>query len=131
MTGMSAADVELLRQAWAAFARGDTEAATKVLDPDVRWYGADDEEQEGGCHSREEALAFIRRSLVDGVTAELLDIRDAGEHIVVIIQSHTPPEWGEQRDPHGEVVTVRNGMVVEMVVHPTVDDALAAVGQPS
>lgn len=57
--------------------------------------------------------------LVDGVTAEPLDFRDAGDRIVVVLQTHTPPEWGEQPEPHGELVTVRDGKVTEMIVYPT------------
>ena len=34
----------------------------------------------------------------------------------------------KRQEPHGEVVTVRNGRVVEMVVYPNVDEALAAAG---
>jgi ketosteroid isomerase-like protein len=125
---MAAADVELLRRAWAAFARGDVEAATDVLDPQVRWYGSDAEPPDDGCHNRDEALAFVRRALDDGVTAEALEFRDAGDRVVVVLQRHQPPEWGERPAPHGEVVTVRNGKVVEMVVYPNVDEALAAAG---
>ena len=40
---MAASDVALLRRAWDAFARGDIDAATEVLDPQVRWHGAGDE----------------------------------------------------------------------------------------
>ena len=113
--------------------RGDVEAATDVLDPQVRWYGSDAEAPDDGCHNRDDALAFIRRALDDGVTAEALEFRDAGDRIVVVLQRHQPPEWGERPEPHGEVVTVRNGRVVEMVdVYPNVDEALAAVGlQPA
>ncbi len=64
----------------------------------------------------------------DGVTAEPLDFRDAGERVVVVLQTHTPPKWGDQPEPHGEVVTVRDGKVIEMVVYPTVDEALRAAG---
>jgi ketosteroid isomerase-like protein len=123
---VSASDIELLRGAWAAFERGEIETATRVLDPDVRWYGAGAPDAEGACHSREQARTFIRRALEDGVSTELLDIRDAGEHrLVLILHAHVPPEWGE-RGPHGEVVTVRDGKVTEMVVYPTVEDALTA-----
>ena len=31
-------------------------------------------------------------------------------------------------EPHGEVITVRDGRIAEMVIYPTVQDALAAVG---
>jgi hypothetical protein len=99
-----------------------------VLDPQVRWYGAGDPDHEGACHDRDQALAFIRRSVDDGVTAELLDIRDAGARLVAVIQAHNPPQWDQPRGPHGELITVRDGKVTEMVVYPTVEDALAAAG---
>jgi len=76
---MAASDIELLRHAWEAFARGDLNAATDVLDPHVRWYGAGDPDAEGACRNRDDALAFIQRALADGVTAEPLDFRDAGD----------------------------------------------------
>jgi ketosteroid isomerase-like protein len=125
---MATSDVELLRRAWEAFARGDLDGATDVLDSAVRWYGAEDPDAEGACHNRDDALAFIQRALADGVTAEPLDFRDAGDRIVVVLQTHTPLEWGEQPAPHGEIVTVRDGKVTEMVVYPTVDEALVAAG---
>jgi len=125
---MAAGDVELVRRTWEAFARGDLDAATEVLHPQVRWYGAGDPDAEGACHNRPEALAFIRRSLADGVTADALDFHDAGDRVVVLVQTRQPPEWGEHSEPHGEVVTVHDGKVTEIVVYPTVDEALTAAG---
>jgi ketosteroid isomerase-like protein len=123
---MAAGDLELLRRGWDAVARGDLEAVAEILHPDVRWYGAGEHDDPGGCHNRGEALAFIRRALADGVTSELLDVRDAGGRVVAILQTHAPAEWCEGRGPHGEIVTIRDGRVVEMVVYPTVDEALVA-----
>jgi ketosteroid isomerase-like protein len=119
-------DLELLCGAWEAFAAGDLEAATAALDPQVRWFAADEPDADGTCHNRAEALAFIRRARSDGVSAELLGLREVGDRIVSIIQTHMPPDWGDQPPPHGEVVTVRNGKIVEIVVYPTVDEALHA-----
>ena len=62
------------------------------------------------------------------MTAEPLDFRDAGDRVVVLLHTHTSPEWGDQPEPHGELVTVRGGKVTEMVVYPTVDEALVAAG---
>lgn len=121
---MAAGDLELLRRGWDAVARGDLEAVAEILHPDVRWYGAGERDEPGGCHSRGEALAFIRRALDEGVTSELLDVRATGDRVVAIPQTHAAD--GEARGPHGEIVTVRDGRVVEMVVYPTVDEALAA-----
>jgi len=126
---MSGSDIELLRRGWAAFFRGDIEAASDVLDPNVRWYGAGDEDE--GCHNRDEAIAFLRQSREDGVSAELLDAREAGERVLLIVHNHTPTEWGQSDAPHGELATVRDGKVVEIVVYPSVDEAVAAAGDPT
>ena len=123
-----AQDLDLLRGAWEAFAAGDLEAATAALDPHVRWYAADEPDADGTCHNRCEALAFLRRARADGVSAELLELREVGDRIVSIIQTHIPPDWGDQPPPHGEVVTIRHGKIVEMVVYPTVEEALQAAG---
>ena len=125
---MSQNDVETLRRAWDAFTRGDVAAAADALDPDVQWYAAGEPDGEGSCHDREEATAFIRRALADGLTAELLEVRDAGDRLVAVIHTHAPPDWERSPEPHGEVVTIRDGKVTEMVVYLTVEDALAAAG---
>lgn len=117
-------DIEFLRDAWSAFARGDLHAAASVLHPDVRWYGAG--EEDGGCHNRDEAIAFLRQAREDGVAAELLDARVVGDRVLLIVEDHPPPEWEQPDGPHGELVTVRDGKVVEIVVYATVDEAVAA-----
>lgn len=124
--GMAPSDAEVLRSAWDAFTRGDVDAAVRQLHPQVRWYGAGDPDGEGACHSCGDAAAFIRRSLADGLTAELLNVRDAGDRLVAVIHTHAPPDWERGPEPHGELVTIRDGLVTEMVVYPA--DALAAAG---
>lgn len=124
---MSTSDVEVVRRAWAAVPHGDADEFRDLLAPEVRWYGAG--EAEGGCQNRDEALAFIKQARNDGVTAEAMDIRDAGARVVAIVQTRHPDEWGDQPVPHGEVITVRDGKIAEMIVYPDVDSALAAVRQ--
>ena len=116
----------LVRSAWSSFSRGDLSAAADLLDPDVRWHA--DGDPHGGCQNRDEALAFIRTTLAEGVTAEAYDLRLAGDRVVVLVRVHHPPQWGEQPEPHGEVVSVRGGRIVQIVVHPTESSALAAAG---
>lgn len=123
---MTSDQVQLLRAAWDGFARGDVEAAVSVLDPEVRWYAADEPDAEGGCRSREDAAAFIRAALAQGVTAELLDVRQAGERLVAVIHMQAPADREQSPEPHGELVTFRAGKVTEMVVYPTVEAALRA-----
>ena len=118
---MTTSDIDLVRRAWDAFSRGDVTAAAAVLKVLPRPTDGD-----GACHNRDEAAAFLRRALDDGLTAELLDLRDAGDRLVAVTHTHAPPEWERSPEPHGELITVRGGKVVEMVVYPTVEDALAA-----
>jgi len=124
---MATSDAELVRGAWAAVGRGDAEAIASVFSADVRWHGPDDPDH--GCHGREEAVDFVRRALADGVSAEATDVREAADRIVVVVQVHHAPEWGDQPEPHGEVVTVRDGEISEIVVYANVADAVRAVGQ--
>lgn len=75
-------------------------------------------------------LAFLQRSHADGVSAALLDVHPAGRRLVAVVQTHLPAEWGDQPEPHGELVTVRDGKIVEMLVYATVPEALAAAHEP-
>lgn len=120
--------IDMLRRAWEAFARGDVDGATEALDPNVRWHAVGEPDGEGACHNREAAAAFLRLALAAGLTAELLDIRDAGDRLVAVIHTHAPPEWERPPGPHGELVTVRDGKIVQMVIYATVEDALVAAG---
>ena len=125
---MAERDAELVRQLWAAVARGDVEVAVDALDADVRWYGVGD--PEGGCQNRDEARAFVRQALAEGVRAEALEVRSAGERVLVVVQTWHPAELGEQPEPHGELVTVVGGKVAEIVVFPTVADAITEARLP-
>jgi ketosteroid isomerase-like protein len=125
---MSASDVELVRRAWSAFCSGDVEAIEAVLHPRVRWYPADEPGAAEACSSREQAIAFIRAAPGAGRSADLVDVIDAGERVVLILHRRRPPGADERPEPHGEVIAVRDGAIVEMVIHWSVGEALAAAG---
>ena len=125
---MGASDVEVVRRAWEAFCGGDLEAVAAALHPSVRWYPADDPDAAEGCHDRDEAIAFIRRAPGAGLSADLVDVVDAGDRVVLILHRRRPPGADERPEPHGEVVTVRDGQITEMIIHWTVGEALAAAG---
>ena len=126
----AADDVNVVRSVWAAIALEDVHAVLAMLDPQVRWHGAGDGEHEAGCRNRDEVLAFLQRSHADGVSATLLEVHPAGKRLVAVVQTHLPAEWGNQPEPHGELVTVRDGKIVEILVYATVPDALAAAHEP-
>ena len=123
---MSEHEVELVRRGYEAFARGDLAAVEELLDPDVHWHGYDEEDPRGGCRSREQAIEFIRNALLtQDVSVEVLEIRQAGEKVLVILQA-TPKDDDGQPVPHAELVTVRNDKIASMIVYEDIDQAIAA-----
>ena len=69
---------------------------------------------------------FMRRAWERRGPAELLDVVEAGEKVVVIMRP-APDGTGEPA-PAANVSTFRDGKVVEMVHYPDPRDALAAAG---
>jgi ketosteroid isomerase-like protein len=118
----------MARRGFAAAARGDLGAVAEMLAPDVKWHGGDPE-YEGGCHNREQALAFMRAARADGRFGELVDVVDAGEKVVVIMQP--PPVEGEPQPRRANVTRFHEGQVVEMIAFETPEDALAHAGLSS
>ncbi len=118
-------DVALVLRAYAAFARGDIDAAVRDLAPDVDW--VEPEEFPGGGHHRgPAAVAAYLRASHDG-WAELHSEPVAhrrGDQIVVV--HHV---WGVLRDGgRGEatvadVFTVEDGRVVLMMAYADPADA--------
>lgn len=125
---MGAKDVALVRSGYEAVARRDFDAISELLAPDVRWHGHDEENPEGGCRSRREVIAFIRGAVSQGATIDLLDVREAGDHILVVLQADREDEDGNPI-PHGELLNVRDGKITSMVVYGTVDQAEAAAAE--
>lgn len=125
---MEGSDAALLLRLWAAFTAGDDETVLGMLAPDIRWHAADDPGGEHGCRNREHARGFLARFRADGQSATLIEVRAVGERLLVTVQTHGPLDWPQQPGPHGELVTVRDGSVAEILVYPTVAAALAAAG---
>lgn len=124
-SAMSSIDVELVRGGYEAFARRDFDALSDLLAPDVRWHGHDEEDPLGGCRSRQQAIDFIRAALEQGLTVEVLEVRDVGDRVLVVLQADREDEDGVP-SPHGELVSVRDGKITEMIVYETVDQAVQA-----
>lgn len=97
--------------------RGDLTVIEDLLDPDVKWHGGD---PGSGCQNRDEALHFIQQALDNGIQAELVDVIDAGDQVVVVLR----PAGAD--DPRANLTTFRDGRVVEMVAFESPADALAA-----
>jgi ketosteroid isomerase-like protein len=120
-------NVEMARRGFEAALRGDLQAISEILDPDVKWHGGD-LAAPGACHNRSEALAFMRQSkVIRGRRFELIDLVGAGDKVVVIMRA--PTTAGEPEPaPGANLATFRDGKVVEIVHYPVANDALAAAG---
>ncbi len=105
--------------------RGDLDAVREFLDPDVKWHGGDPADSTA-CHNREQAMAVMRQAFARQGIGELIDVRGAGEKVVVIIRP--PSEDGEQAPPIANLTTFRDGRAVEMVHYPDPEDGLVAAG---
>ena len=121
---MSNADIA--RQGFAAIARGDFAAITEFLDPDVKWHGGNPAD---GCQNRQQTLAWMRGrgERRAGPVPELVDVVEAGDRVVVILQ---PAATAEDPAPQrtANLSTFRDGRVVEMVHYDDAAAALAALG---
>jgi ketosteroid isomerase-like protein len=106
--------------------RGDLDAIREILDPDVKWH-AGDPNAEYACHDRQQAVAFMRQNWVrrGAPPGEVVELRDAGDKVVVIIR-----RTDDEGEPElvANLTTFRDGKVVEMVHYANPDDALAAAG---
>jgi ketosteroid isomerase-like protein len=122
---MSESNVELARRGWEAALRGEEDAIRDLLDPDVKWHGGDPSAP-GSCRNRDEALEFMRRVRSRSPRAELVDVLDAGEKVVVITRGRDGGDGAAE--PSANITTFRDGKAIEMVHYPNVDDALAAAG---
>jgi ketosteroid isomerase-like protein len=122
---MTQSNVELARRGYEAALRGDLDAIREFLHPDVKWHGGDPSAP-GACHDREQALEFMRRARRRRGAGELVEIIDAGEKVVVIMQP--PSSDGGPTAPSANLTTFRDGKAVEMIHYADPDDALAAGG---
>jgi ketosteroid isomerase-like protein len=104
--------------------RGDLDALSAILDPDVKWH-AGDPDAAYACQNRQQAVAFMRQNWGrrGAPPGELVELVDAGDKVVVIMR-----RFGEDAEPElvANLTTFRDGKVVEMVHYPNPDDARAA-----
>ena len=120
-------EVELVRRGYEACARGDLATVKELLDPDVQWHGFDEEDPQGGCRSRDQAIEFIRNAMTQGASVEVLEIRPVGDEVLVILQADLEDDDG-QPVPHAELVTVRNDKIASMIVYADIEQAITASG---
>ncbi len=131
---MSEENVELVRDAYAAFNRGDYETALTAFHPEIEWVpylGA----LQGSIYRGRQALLEmwndINEHLGGAFRIEAREIVDRGETIVVVVEAHgTGSSSGaELRQKWAQVASLRDGLIVRVEPYSTREAALAAVAR--
>jgi ketosteroid isomerase-like protein len=121
-----------LRAAYAAFNRGDIDAAAEPLDAQIEWSEPAEFPGGGTYHGREGAKKYLAQSRASWaeVISEPEQFIPAGNRIVVFVHARVRPknsdEWQEVR--LADVYTFHNGKAVQMRAFADRQEALRWVG---
>jgi uncharacterized protein len=121
-----------LREAYAAFNRGDIAAAVGVLDPQIEWNEPASFPGGGAYHGRVEVAAYLTQSRAGWAegSSEPERFIPAGDRMVVFVHARFrakgSTEWREVR--LADVYTFRNGIAVRMQAFADRQAALRSVG---
>ncbi len=110
-----------------ALRRGDVDAATALLGPDVTWQGL---REDWVCHGPKEVLETFRAGLEQRRDVDALEFTRAGEQVVLGARG---PSIGdvEGDQPAGQIFnvwTLRDGRIVRIDDYGRRSDAFAAAG---
>lgn len=125
--------VATLRNAYAAFNRGDIDAAVAGLDPQIEWSEPESFPGGGTYHGRDGAKRYLTQSRAAWaeVISEPEQFIDAGDRIVVFVHARVRAkesnDWQEVR--LADVYTVRDGKIVAMRAFADRQEALRWVGK--
>jgi ketosteroid isomerase-like protein len=128
-------EITALRAAYAAFNRGDIDAVTAMMDPQIEWIEPAEFRGGGTYHGRDGAKQYLAKSRA-GV-AEIISQPErfitAGDRLVVFVYARVLPkdskEWRERR--LADVYTFRDGKAVAMRAFADRQEALRWVGLES
>lgn len=110
-----------------ALRRGDFEAATALLAPDVTWQGL---EEDWGCQGPDEVIQTFRWAVADRREIDALEFTRGDDHVVLGVRGPTITEVaGEPLEGQiFNVFTLRGGRIVRIDDFRRRDEALAAAG---
>ena len=124
--------IAALRAAYAAFNRGDMDAAVESLDPQIDWSEPAEFPGGGTYHGRAAAKQYLSQSRAAWaeVISEPEDFIPAGDRIVVFVHARLRPknsdEWRDVR--LADVYIFRNNTAIQMRAFADRQDALRWAG---
>lgn len=120
---MAQQDVDTMRQAYAAFNRGDIPGVLAAFDQDIEWHEPGGGQSPRGTYHGSQSVADDVFATVP-TTFETFQVVpdqfiDAGEHVVVVGRFRGRSKAGQDLDaPFAHVWTMRNGKAVHFSNHP-------------
>ena len=129
-------NVELVRDVHLAVLRGDLESIISVSHPDVEYHAATQQALEGesGVFLGHDGVARWLRELHDlyeDLTSEIIELRDLGQQVLVVfvVRARGTGSGITLDQTLAQVVTVRQGQVVEVREYFSREEALEAAGR--
>ncbi len=129
---MSNENVELIRTAYRAYARGDLASMLEFVDPDLEWTYLDpslEDPEPQVCHGRHELEAALQHRAEHGLKSELEEVLGHGDRVMVV--ARTPGVDAHRVKPAEDrnftVFTVRDGRIVALRDCRDRDEALGAI----
>jgi ketosteroid isomerase-like protein len=126
-------DIEIARQAYTAFTRGDIEGVLQYLSPEIQWRMGARFSRTGrvfeGHEGVREVFALFAEALGD-FSVTPIDLYEAPQGVLapVRIAGHTGGTGAPAVYELVQVWTVRDGLAVRLDVYETLDEACTAIG---
>ena len=126
-------NVARVREAYAAYTRGDTATLLDMVDPDLEWTYLDPATVNPSpqtCHGRGELKVALARQASRGLRMELEEILGQDDKVLVVV--HIPGVDAHRATPANdrnyEVLTMRDGQIVALRACRSRAQALAVAG---
>jgi ketosteroid isomerase-like protein len=131
---MSQENVDRVREAFAAFKRGDLETAVSVFHPEAEWYpylGAREGDLYRGRDSLLKMWSDIKESFGGSFRIEPQEAIDCGEQVVLVVEARGTGSGSgaEVRQSWAQLATMQDGLVLRVEPFSDRDAALEAAGR--
>ena len=125
---MAHENVEIMREAYSAFDRGEANVLFDLLDPDIDWKALEDTEAKHGVEGVLESVGAWFQ-IWDDFRIEPQEFIDGGERVIVVVkESGRIPGSGEEVSQRFvQAWTLSNGKIVAFREYKTRSEALEAV----
>jgi ketosteroid isomerase-like protein len=130
---MSQENVDLVRRSYAAFNRGEYEAAAAAFHPEAEWYPYLSALEDAVYRGREALVKMFKEldeSFTEGVQVEVQEIIDGGDQLVVVLEAHGKGAGSgvDVRQRWAQLASMRAGLVFRVTPFPDRGAALEAAG---